>query len=127
MELDSIIKKKKKKKKKKIPLCQFTLFVTITYTKLTWQIYPASKKFGNFRGKYRNTFYLKNQVIYNLSNPNSLCLGKIYTNSLCFGKISKFPVVFPDREFFWVIFPVFPVQWVPCVVQDKDLQYPERD
>ena len=75
-------------------LCQFTLFVTITYTKL---IYPASIFFRHFRGKYRNMFYLKNQGIYNLSKPNSLC----------FGKKSKFPVFSLTGNFFGH-FPFFP-------------------
>ena len=47
--------------------------------------------------------YLKNQGIYNLSKPNSLC----------FGKISKIPV-FSLAGNIVAIFPVFPVQWVPC-------------
>ena len=48
-------------------------------------------KKGNFRGKYRNIFYLQKQGIYNLSKQNSLC----------FGKISKFPVFSLTGKFFW--------------------------
>ena len=44
------------------------------HTKLTWQTYQAAKKIlGDFRGKFRNIFYLQNQGIYNLSKPNSVC------------------------------------------------------
>ena len=32
----------------KFSLCQFTRFVTIAYTKLTWQTYPASIFFWKF-------------------------------------------------------------------------------
>ena len=35
------------------------------------------KRNGNFRGKYGNIFYIKNQGIYNLSIPNSPCFGQI--------------------------------------------------
>ena len=41
-----------------ISVCRFMRFVTITFTKLTWQTYLAFKKIGNFHGKYGNIFYL---------------------------------------------------------------------
>ena len=61
---------------------------------------------GNFCGKYRNIFYLRNQGIYNLSNPNFLCFPCVlakFPNSLCFSW----------QGIFITILPVFPVQWVP--------------
>ena len=41
------------------------------------------KNFENFHGKYKNTIYLYNHGIYNLSTPNSLCFDES-PNSLCF-------------------------------------------
>ena len=54
-------------------------------------------KFEDFGGKFRNIFYLWNQEIYNLSNPNCLC----------FGKISSFPVFSLTGNLFGH-FPCFP-------------------
>ena len=71
---------------RKFFLCQFTWCVTITYTKLTWQMYPSSKK----------TLKLWRQVSqYSLSLESGnlqLEQTKFSVFSLCFGKISKFPV-----------------------------------
>ena len=85
----------------KFSLCQIIWFVTITYTKLTWQTYPALEKKKKFATNIKNRY---NQGIYNLSKPNSLC----------FGKISKFPLFTLTGIFFGSFYLFFPVQWVPC-------------
>ena len=88
---------------RKFSLCQFTRFVTITYTKLTWQTYPASKtiwKFSQQISKYRLPLESRNLQLEQNKFP-------------VFWQKFKIPCVFPDGIFF-VIFPVFPVQWVPC-------------
>ena len=66
--------------------CQFTSFVTITYTKLTWQIYPASGKKWEFSqqiSQYRLPLESGNLQLEQTKCP---------VFALCFGKISKFPV-----------------------------------
>ena len=89
----------------KFSMCQFIYrFVTVTYTKLTWQTYQAFKKNGHFRDKFP-------KYLLPLESGN-LQLKK-----------AKFPVFwqnfqipsFPCQGLFLAIFPVFPVQWVPCI------------
>ena len=81
--------------------------MTITYTKLTWQIYPASGK------KWKFSRQILQYPLLLESGNLQLEQTKFPVVSLCFGKISKFPV-FSLTDFVVAIFPVFPVQWVPC-------------
>ena len=70
-------------------------FVTITYTKLAWQTYPASKKFlGIFSANIEISFSFRNQGNLQLEQT------KFPVFSLCFGNISKFPVFSLTENFF---------------------------
>ena len=87
--------------------------MTITYTKLTWQTYPASgKKMEIFEANIAIsfTFGIRNLLLEQTKFP---------VFSLCFGKISKFPVFSLTRIFF-CHFPFslcrgYPDIWADCV------------
>ena len=91
----------------KFSLCEFTRFVTVTYTQLTHQAFKK-KRFSGQILKYLLPLESGNLQLEQTKFPVSLCFGKLF--KLC---------VFPDRKFFLAIFPVFLlvsiVQWVPCI------------
>ena len=78
-------------------LCQFTSFVTITYTKLTWQTYPPSKKKWKFL----------RQIFKYLLPLESKNLQLEQTKFPVFWPNFQIPSVFPDRDFFCGHFPCF--------------------
>ena len=79
---------------RKFSKCKYTSFVTITYTKLTKQTYPASKNKWKFSRK------ISKHILPLESGNLQLEQTKFPVFSLCFGKISKFPV-FSLTEHFW--------------------------
>ena len=78
----------------KFSLCQFTWFLTITYTKLTWQTYPLSKQFSQEIWRY----------------PLPLESGNLQLEQTKFPVLAKISCVFLDRD---LPFSPFFVQWVP--------------
>ena len=68
---------------RKFSLWQFTWFVTITYTKLTWQTYPAPQKFESFRHKYWNIFTFRIRAFTTWANQIPCVLAK-FPNSFFF-------------------------------------------
>ena len=92
----------------KFSLCQFTSFVTMTYTNLTWQTYPLiqlQKYFGEF----------SRQILKYLLplEPGNLQLEQ--TKLPVFRQNFQIPCFFPDRDFFLAIFNLSSVQWVPWI------------
>ena len=88
---------------RKCSLCQFTYFVTITYTKLPWT-YPGTGK------KWKFSLQIAQYPIPLASGNLQLEKTKFPVfrqNSLCFDKISKFPV-FSLTENIFGYFPCFP-------------------
>ena len=79
---------------RKFPLCQFTLFVTITYTKLTLQTYRAIGKYWKFSRQISQY-------------PLPLESGNLQL------ELKKNPCVFPDRDFFWPFFRFSPCRGYP--------------
>ena len=75
----------------------------ITYTKLTWWTYPASK--GNWKFSRQILKYLLHLETGNLQLEQT--------------KFPVFPCVFAKflKVFSLTIFPVFALQWVPCINQ----------
>ena len=75
----------------KFSLCQFTSFVTITYTKLTKQTYPASKNIWKF----------SLQILKYTLPLESGNLQLEQTKFPVFWQNFQIPYVFPDRELCW--------------------------
>ena len=76
---------------RKFSLCQFTRFVTITYTKLTWQTNPVLIFFKNFVSLQISKYLLP------LESGN---FQLEQTKFPMFWQNFQIPCVFPDRDFF---------------------------
>ena len=72
----------------------FTSFVTITYTKLTWQTYQASNCFGRFSWQI-------SKYLLPLESGNLKLEQTKFPVCLVFWQSVQIPRVFLDREFIW--------------------------
>ena len=89
-------------------LCQFTWFVTITYTKLPYPDAPKKWKFSQQIPKYLLPLGLGNLQLEQTKFP---------VFSLCFGKIFKFLVFSLTGIIFWQ-FPCFPCGMDTLIIPD---------
>ena len=93
---------------RKFSLCQFTWFVTCTYTKLTWQTYPASKILGKFPWQIlKHLLPLESgnlELEQNKFSVFSLWFCKISLTIIFFGHFPGFPCAVRTLRYRPVIF-----------------------